>query len=347
MDKNEIIFDDLFNEAIHWDTVLTKPFSLNKDITLYHFSNKKLDILKPIGMNVGNKIARKPRRSVWFTDHKEDWILPIQAFLKFNYKEYWKKDLFWKWNKDITLKNSDGTYGATLILTKEFYEKFKNEIDNFKIYRYTKTFKIKELGRGTEPTIPEWTYDEEVVPDKVDVKTGKDLINMKLIEIVTAETINSWIEKYNELKKKIGHSMIFPELIDYKVEWWKYDSKTYKDKRKAAEEKMGVLSYKDLHLKETNESYETLFETAILEKRGVANIKQWETTEEYNLRRKQQEYMIKNNMKKRQGDSNRIETNHNPIPKTYSKKPGNPGCQDYTIEENDDPRTWGNYKKKY
>lgn len=247
---------EYLEEAIHWDTVLTKPFSLNKDITLYHFSNKDLDTLKPIGVNTGNKIARTPRKSIWFTDHKEDWLLPIQAFLKFNHREYWKKELFWKWDKNITLKNSDGTYGTTLILTKEFYKKYKNEIDNFKIYRYTKTFKVKELGRGTEPTVPEWTYDEEVVPDKKDIKTGKDLINMGLIEVTDLETIKSWIEKYDELKKKLGHSMIFPELIDYKVEWWKYDSKTYKEKRKAAEEKMNIPSYSELHLKEAIEYLE-------------------------------------------------------------------------------------------
>ena len=52
--------------------------------------------------------------------------------------------------------------------------------------------------------------------------------------------------------------------------------------------------------------------------------------------------------KKEQSGENEVEENNNKTPikkREYQPKPGNPGDQGYTIEENDDPRTWKNYKE--
>lgn len=267
------LFDDSvkeLNEKIHWDTTLTKFFDLNKDITLYHYSDNKFNVLKPMGINAGNKLSRSPRKSIWFTEHFDEWCLPMQAYLKSNYREFWGKEFYWgltKWKNDKPFE--DGTLKHGLLITHKFYEEHKKEIDTFKTYRYKKTFKIKELGRGTEPTVPEWTYDSEVIPDEIDVKNGKDLINNKTIILCDEKDIIEDKEYRESFLKKYKTDMVFPYMTNYNVEWWKYTPEKYKQIRKDAEEKFGVKSYRDLHKKQLTES-DDIFSDAIKEKELAA-----------------------------------------------------------------------------
>lgn len=239
------------NEKAHWDTILTKPFDLNKDITLYHYSPKKLDKLIPLGINVGNKLSKKPRKSIWFTEHEDEWVLPIWAYLKSSYKEDYKNGQFtWGFDNFNYEKFKDGTYKHGIKITKEFYEKHKSEIDNFKTYRYTKTFKIKELGRGTEATVPEWTYDEDVIPDSVDVKTGRELISNRTIVFATKDEIEKVNEHIEELHKKYNSPFIFQYLTNYEPEWWKFSPEKYRAIRKDIEKKTNTPSFLELHKNE-------------------------------------------------------------------------------------------------
>lgn len=247
---SEISDNIIINELKHTDTFLTKPFKYmkNEKIKLYHFSNAKLSKITPRGVNVGNKLNRKIQKSIWWTEHKDEWTLPIQSFLKYNYRPDWGLEVFWD-AKNIGRRkpNEDGTISIGVLMSKEFYDRNKHELEKFKSYRYEKTFNIRDVGRGTEPSVPEWTSEEEVSPDKVDECTFNDLIKNKTIIITNRETVKDAVDYHSELSRSKKSSIVFPYMINYNVEWWKYNEEKYHRIRKDAEKEMNAASYKELH----------------------------------------------------------------------------------------------------
>ena len=117
-------------------------------------------------MNAGNKLAG-PRISSWWTEHDDEWALPVQIYLKCKYREYFGTEVYWDAKALHAHKNADGTLSVGMLITKEFYNKHKSDIDKLVVYRHEKIFDIRDVGRGTEPTVPEWTTELEVEPDKV------------------------------------------------------------------------------------------------------------------------------------------------------------------------------------
>ena len=246
--KDEVIKS--LEEKVNWDTALTKPIKYlkNEKITLYHYSDKKLSKLIPIGMNAGNKLSRTPRKSIWLTEHEDEYVLPILTYLKTNYRPNFGTDIYWDVNNIFGNKpNPDGTKSIGVLITKDFFEEHKQELSKFVTYRYKKEFNIRDVSRGTEPTVSEWTYDYEIVPDEVTSLDINGLFKHGALVLATKEQIADAKKTHDELQEKHKGKFIWPYISNYKVDWFKYSADDYQKKRRAAEQKYGVKSYKELH----------------------------------------------------------------------------------------------------
>ena len=182
------------NEKIHWDTILTKPTQLNKNITVYHFSDVKDPNNKvyPFRYTVGNKLSGKYYAS-WWAENPYDGALYIWFICKSvcNDEKIDKnkiRDYIVNWFAP------DNDTPAVYI-RKSWWAKYKDKVNKFNIYRYTKTFKVKDLGRGQEYAVVEWTYDDEVIADKVDTMKPIDFLD-KTLFIVSDEKFEEVRNKY-------------------------------------------------------------------------------------------------------------------------------------------------------
>ncbi len=215
--KKEAVSDDIFEEK-HWDTLLTRPqVYFNKSLKLYHYSNSKKDTIIPITVNAGNKLA-KPRFSSWWTSQKSQsgWVLSYILFSKF--KDCKWEDVLW----DVEEFNTDGLkYKAPrTIISQSFFNKHKDFIKSVDIYEHEKTFKGKDLGRGCEYSVDEFTCDFAVKPDKVRRVPFDELLNM--IKIVPDEEMKIYKKKLNDMRL---HNKNWQDIVHTKKPWlyWEFD----------------------------------------------------------------------------------------------------------------------------
>jgi hypothetical protein len=203
----------------HMDTLVTRPeVYFNKKFKLYHFSNSKKDIVVPITVNAGNKLA-KPRFSSWWTPQKSQiaWALANQLFEKFPECKW--KNVTWA----VSDFDQDGLkYKAfKTIISESFFKKHEDFIKSIDIYMHEKTFNGKDLGRGNEYSVDEFTCDFAVKPDKV-TRVSWDEI-MDYIKIVPDEEMPEYIKVFNDIRL---HDKNWQDLIHQKKEWlyWEFDT---------------------------------------------------------------------------------------------------------------------------
>lgn len=154
------------NEKVKWDTILTKPFSLNKEIKLYHVSDVKdpNGIVYPLRKTVGNKLSKDYYCS-WWAEYPNYGLL-VMWFCKGS-KCYDKNPpLGLPDCRDNWCCSHDGGEPIQFV-RKSYYDKHKSDYNKFVCYEYSHTFKVHELGRGQEYALNEWTYDKEVKCESV------------------------------------------------------------------------------------------------------------------------------------------------------------------------------------
>ena len=178
--------NEYLNETV--ETRLTKPF-IGKEITLYHGSSEKLDIISPIspdvinkkksvnGINLGTRFSKPRYSSFWcdndvfpkiFTFHRE---VVNRLMEKENNKEY----------RDVIVKYFRGDY-----VKEKFYirnsdkSEFLKIFKSIKIYIHKVTVDSKIVGRGHHKVNDEYSLDIPVKPDEIyDVDwNDKDIQNV-------------------------------------------------------------------------------------------------------------------------------------------------------------------------
>lgn len=209
--------NDLYEET-HWDTLLTKPkLYFNKKVTMYHYSNTNKDIVVPLTVNAGNKLA-KPRFSSWWTPYKSNagWALSYVIFNTF--KESKWKDVLWH-VETITI---DGmTYRAPrTIISESFYKSHEDFIKSIDVYEHQKTFNGSDLGRGNEYSVDEYTCDFAVKPDRVRRISWDEML--EIIKIVPDDEFQLYRKELNDMWV---HGKTFQDLVHEKKPWlyWEFD----------------------------------------------------------------------------------------------------------------------------
>ena len=190
--------DDVFEESL--ETFLTtNPFE--KEITLYHGSSGKYDMIKPLRINVGTRLSNPRNSSFWGTDYEWCKIYALQKLLSENgcdsllntvMKSICPKDDV---DDDLIAKESD-----------------KNKIDKIlrseQIYLYTKKMPKKYLGIGHNASYPEFSIDFPVKPDNVEVLGYKDFADVSIKYVTDDVYENKYVAMIKEVvakNKKFGH----------------------------------------------------------------------------------------------------------------------------------------------
>lgn len=200
-------------EEFHLDTMIAEPSTFFKGITLFHYSNRNMNKIIPRTVNAGNKLS-KPRLSSWWTTnlYQGGWVLFMG--LTATFPEEKKKRFVWSIGEIDGKKQSIGVIAESLIREQ------RDWFNNFKVYKYTKNFKPREVGMGTEYSVKEYTCDKEVIPDKKEILPLSEV--MKSILIVPDSQMPSYVRKWNDLRDKGLH--IQDALVDKKP-WiyWDYE----------------------------------------------------------------------------------------------------------------------------
>jgi hypothetical protein len=208
LDESEYYLNNLLNEAIHWDTVLTKPLSLNKNITLYRMGHIKDKYVYPFFKSVGNKLWKGDYVS-WWAEQPDETMLHFAQQAKTllpDIKEH-------SYSAAVP-DDGRGYKRSVLYIEKDYYNDNIDIFKKIKFYRYTKTFKIKDLSRGQEYAVHEWTYNDIVTPDKIEDIDYNDCIKNGSVVIADEKTMTS-------AKNKYGTSKYIADL--QKKPWLYYD----------------------------------------------------------------------------------------------------------------------------
>lgn len=221
MDENTLeSFIDFCNdmeivEEVHFDTLLTQPKLFFDHVTLYHFSAEKLSEIKPVTINIGNKLAR-PRKSSWWTsyDSQAGWVLMIA--LKRAYPEFKNIDFVWTVKESmVDGKMINVPFG---VIRKSLLNKIPDFFNSFTVYRYTKSFKGSEIGLGTEYSVKEYTCDKVVIPDEVDAFNFNDI--RKFLIFANDSEMNTYIKTWKSMRNDGVH---LQELVCPDKPWLYYE----------------------------------------------------------------------------------------------------------------------------
>lgn len=217
----ENVDDSKLVEETHWDTLLTRPeVFLNKSFKVYHYANTKKDMIAPITVNAGNKLA-KPRFSSWWTPYQSQagWALMGVLFSKF--KENKWNDL--TWTQEAFKESRVQSKILVGVIGESFFEKNKDFITSVEVYEHEKTFNGKDLGRGNEYSVDEFTCDFPVKPDNVRKVTWDEIKNY--IKIVPDEELPKYAKVLNDMRLK-GKNL--QDTVHKKKPWlyWEFETTT-------------------------------------------------------------------------------------------------------------------------
>jgi hypothetical protein len=216
------------NEGIHWDTLLTKPSMYNKQITLYRMGHVKDDKVYPFGKSVGNKLW-KGGYSSWWAEQPDETMLHFSQQARALLDDF-KEHCYMVAAPD----DGRGYKRSVLYLDKEYYYQNLPAFNKIEFYRYTKTFNVKDLHRGQEYAVHEWTYPDLVIPDKVETLHAGDCI--KNGSVVLVDDLEKIKHKYPNQPKYIADVQDKP--------WLYYEYSKVKKMLKANKEKGLTLNPK-------------------------------------------------------------------------------------------------------
>lgn len=167
------------------------------EVTIYHGScNGDYKQILHNSPNYGKKWEKIRQSSFWFLKKEYAVMFATAELLQREAKKSLGKDTIY-----ILIDNDMKT------LVNEEYKDFAEKImKSQNCYVYIKTIDGKHLSGGQGRNFPEYTLDFDVTPDEVYKCNYNDMKNS--IKYVSAEYIDSVIEKYKKNKMTYGNSLI-------------------------------------------------------------------------------------------------------------------------------------------
>lgn len=180
---------------------------------MYHGSDKKFDIIEPLGVNMGTKFS-KPRLSSFFWMTKEEalgWmvyqVLRRQGGIKCYY------------------------YIPTggFLITPDNVKVAERYLKKAKGYLYTATIRLDKIGVGSSPDISEFTVDYSVVPDEVQKVAITQSLLDRYMTVDKQDKIVSYISDIKNGKYSKRRGLVLSVLLDRERDSKRHDPKIRED----------------------------------------------------------------------------------------------------------------------
>lgn len=219
-----------------WSENINEATSLIPEITLYHASTKKLNIIKPQGLDFGNKL-RKPGWSTFCWNNYEyakGWAL---------FKIIWEerkhlKTLLPKSEFEFEFDIRVNKPIATPELAEIIYDKYIGK----QAYIHTFRSPINDISLGNTSTMDEYTIRHEVKPIKIDSFVVNKSILDEYLVVASADDINKYFEDFSQGKYNGNRGLIKSKFMNFSYSDEKYRSIM---KRVTQDYKNGVISIGD------------------------------------------------------------------------------------------------------
>lgn len=168
--KDEYCAEGYVNETL--ETKITRPF-LPKQVTLYHGSNNKFDVIEPMTNNIGTRLSDIRKSSFWTLDPDAASLFAIGDMIY----TYIDKSTLSVYDLDTTKISID----------KDKKDEVEEILKSNSAYLYKVTIDRDIVGRGHNRELNEYTLDRPVKPDEV-IELNYTR-SKKLIQYVDAEDI--------------------------------------------------------------------------------------------------------------------------------------------------------------
>lgn len=186
------------NESLEFR--LMEPFH-SKEITLYHGSDKKLSLIRPLTVNVGTKVSKPRSSSFWTSNINGAKLFAIESSVS----KYCKDNNIPSFRHVFDLLN------LKMFVDKSRKSEFISVLKKIPVYVYQKTMDTKYVGRGHNLPLHEYTLDIPVKPDIVHEIKYKDMEGN--IEFVDLKIIEDILKKFGFGKYDMYTSSFIERLI--------------------------------------------------------------------------------------------------------------------------------------
>ena len=183
--------------------------NFNKNITLFHGSERKLTVIRPTSVNVGNRLSQPRTSSFWTNNFKYAvlWALDWVAINCHDMPYYHDIDenLFVIPDVDLVEKDKDGNE----IMCRNILQVIEDYLTKTPVFVYQASVPTKYVGRG-QCAINEYTVDIPIKPNKtyeINFDTAKSYI--KVISQQDFEYNVSKIDSFSKSRLSLRERLVF------------------------------------------------------------------------------------------------------------------------------------------
>ena len=178
------------------------------DVTLYHGSQRRLDMIKPDSVNAGT-ILSKPRWSAFFWREREralSWA--VFSLVREVFRER-RKEL------GLTRIGYDPPSGKAMVLATEM-EIWKRATRDRSVFVYTVDVPAWHVGMGHTPDIEEYTVDEQMTPrDAYEARVTPQLLTDRMLQFQSADAMREHLSRLEVGKQsRFGHFLMHDDHYD-------------------------------------------------------------------------------------------------------------------------------------
>ena len=167
---------------------------------LYHGSEKLFTVLKPTGVNTGNRL-QKAHWAIYFWD---------------DYEKARKWAIFQYLRRTLKQRLVYNVINNGVLVTKEQYKELLSAADNGKCYVYEADIPRNKVGFGSSPEIDEYTVRQNVTPQKVYEHIVDEKAIYHICTIATQKEINDYIKDLESGKFSNNRGFLLYLLLDPK-----------------------------------------------------------------------------------------------------------------------------------
>lgn len=201
LDNLNKIKDRELNESLEFR--ISNP--LATELTLYHGSAEKFDIIKPMSINVGTRISNPRQSSFWTSNFDGAVLFAAEGVIN----KYRKLNNLEKITHAFDLKN------MKMLIDRSRKNDVINILKRNPVYIYEKTMPSKYIGRGHNIGLHEYTLDVPVRPDKIHILYYDDIKNIEFIDI---RIINDILAKHMSGKYDMYTASLMDRLLYHSPE---------------------------------------------------------------------------------------------------------------------------------
>jgi len=166
--------------------------------TYYHGSDKKLSVLKPVGINMGHRWA-KPEWAIFF------WGSRDNAFK-------WAVYQWCRRNTSIKTMYHIPSGGFAVVTTA--MTELKKLARGQKTYVYRAVLPRLAVGYGSSPDIEEYTYNKDVVPEETEEITITAAVLEQVATVMTEAQFTAYRNDLIAGKYAGGRGFLFRMIMD-------------------------------------------------------------------------------------------------------------------------------------